>query len=251
MVRRTARPAEPATIRIGTAGWSIPRTSRDRFPAEGTTLERYAAMLNAAEINSSFYRPHMPSTYERWAASVPDGFRFSVKLPKTISHTARLANSEPLLDAFLAECGALGHRLGCVLVQLAPKHTFDGDVARAFFTSLRERFSGAVAIEPRHPSWFEPEPDALLREMRVARVAADPPRDPRDGTPGGWSDLAYYRLHGSPRIYYSAYEENYLTALGTRLREHARAGHDVWCIFDNTTLGAAAANALDLALIAE
>ena len=40
-------------------------------------LERYARRLSAAEINSSFYRPHQRKTYERWAASVPDDFRFA------------------------------------------------------------------------------------------------------------------------------------------------------------------------------
>ena len=48
------------TLRIGTAGWSFPRTL-DGFPAEGSGLERYAARFNAVEINSSFYRPHQRS----------------------------------------------------------------------------------------------------------------------------------------------------------------------------------------------
>ena len=62
--------------RIGTAGWSIPRIHQVHFPAEGSHLARYAAVFSGAEINSSFYRPHRRSTYERWAASTPDGFRF-------------------------------------------------------------------------------------------------------------------------------------------------------------------------------
>jgi uncharacterized protein YecE (DUF72 family) len=69
----------PHDIRIGTAGWSFPRTLED-FPAEGTGLERYAAVFNGVEINSSFYRPHQRKTYERWAASTPAGFRFAVKV---------------------------------------------------------------------------------------------------------------------------------------------------------------------------
>ena len=75
---------------IGTAGWSLPAAHASAFPAEGSQLERYAAVLNCAEINSSFYRPHRPQTYERWAAGTPAGFRFAVKCPKQISHEARL-----------------------------------------------------------------------------------------------------------------------------------------------------------------
>jgi uncharacterized protein YecE (DUF72 family) len=77
-------PAAP--LHIGCAGWSLPRESWPHFAGTGTHLQRYAGQLNAAEINSSFYRPHQPATYERWAERVPTHFRFSVKLPKTITH---------------------------------------------------------------------------------------------------------------------------------------------------------------------
>jgi uncharacterized protein YecE (DUF72 family) len=63
-------------VRVGTAAWSIPKLHAHAFPAEGSHLERYGAILNAVEINSSFYRPHRRSTYERWAGAVPDDFRF-------------------------------------------------------------------------------------------------------------------------------------------------------------------------------
>ncbi|MFP5285145.1 MAG: DUF72 domain-containing protein, partial [Thermoanaerobaculia bacterium] len=69
---------------IGCAGWSLPRSERDHFPGTGSLLERYASRFPAVEINSSFHRPHRTSTYARWSASVPAGFRFSVKVPKTI-----------------------------------------------------------------------------------------------------------------------------------------------------------------------
>jgi uncharacterized protein YecE (DUF72 family) len=75
-----------AAVRIGTAAWSIPREHAAPFPVAGSHLERYAAVLNAVEINSSFYRPHRTATYERWAASVPEDFHFAVKIPKAITH---------------------------------------------------------------------------------------------------------------------------------------------------------------------
>jgi uncharacterized protein YecE (DUF72 family) len=85
-----------------------------------------------------------------------------------------------------------------------------------------------------------------LNNFEVARVAADPPRAEGDGEPGGWSGLAYFRLHGAPRIYYSSYEDDYLHALAGRLQSLQRARIPTWCIFDNTTLGAATSNALSL-----
>jgi uncharacterized protein YecE (DUF72 family) len=100
-----------------------------------------------------------------------------------------------------------------------------------------------VAAEPRHAGWFTPAADALLAEWRVARVAADPARVPAAAEPGGWPGNAYYRLHGSPRTYYSAYDAAFLDALAPRL---AAAPAGAWCIFDNTALGAATADALGL-----
>jgi uncharacterized protein YecE (DUF72 family) len=236
----------PSKIHVGTAGWSIPRPQQARFPAGESLLARYAKVLPAVEINSTFYRPHRASTFERWAASVPRAFRFSVKIPNTITHDQQLARSSAELKKFLANLAPLGSRLGCLLVQLPPSLAFDVRVARTFFTALRKQFDRGVALEPRHASWFADPADHLLNKFKIARVAADPPRAEGDGKPGGWPGLAYFRLHGSPRIYYSSYENDYLDALAGRLQNLQRARIPTWCIFDNTTLGAATGNALSL-----
>jgi uncharacterized protein YecE (DUF72 family) len=123
---------------------------------------------------------------------------------------------------------------------------YNARVARAFFAGLRKRFDRGVAVEPRHPSWFDTRADQLLNDFEIARVAADPPRAGTDAKPGGWRGLAYFRLHGSPRIYYSSYEDDYLTALADELRGLRRRRIAAWCIFDNTTLGAGTSNALSL-----
>lgn len=230
---------------VGTAGWSLPRAVQEEFGGGGTHLVRYARVFHAAEINSSFHRPHRTSTWAKWAASVPDDFRFSVKLPKSITHGQKLVGVEALLDAFLAECAGLGGKLGCHLVQLPPSFAFDAVVAHGFFALMRSRVALPIALEPRHASWFTDEASALLVAHRIARVAADPARVPDAALPGGWDGLAYWRLHGSPRTYYSAYDSQSLTALAGSLRTSA-AARPTWCIFDNTASGAAAGNALDL-----
>ena len=203
------------SVRVGVAGWSLPKEHRERFPAEGSHLERYAARFPCVEINSSFYKPHRPTTYARWAASVPEDFRFSVKVPKVATHERRLVDVSDVLDSFLAEATQLGDKLGPLLVQLPPSLPFTAKVAEAFFTVLRDRFDGKVALEPRHPSWFESAAEQLVTKYRVARVAADPAVVPAAAEPGGWGDLVYYRLHGSPKVYYSTYADEYLEALAT------------------------------------
>ena len=230
--------------RIGTAGWAIPAASRDRFPAGGTGLERYAARFDAVEINSSFYRPHRRATYERWAAAVPDDFVFAVKLPKAISHGARLVGAEDLLTGFAEGVAGLGGKLGVILVQLPPSLALDVSVAEQFFAQFGKTIpAAAIVCEPRHASWFTGDANALLTGLRVARVAADPAILPIAGQPGGWPGLRYRRLHGSPTIYRSSYDAH---ALGTIAADMAPAGTRDWCIFDNTASGAAIANALTL-----
>lgn len=232
-----------SSVLLGTAGWSLPRDQWPAFPSVGTHLQRYAARLPAVEINTSFYRPHRPTTYARWAESVPEAFRFCVKVPKEITHERRLIDCDAALDRFLHECGHLGDKLGCLLVQLPPSLAYDPASAADFIEALRRRYTGAVAIEPRHPSWLAAEP--LLQQARIARVAADPAPFSEAAQPGGWAGLRYFRLHGSPRIYYSSYAEDWLDRLAERLAGEP-AQTPVWCIFDNTASGAATANTLAL-----
>jgi uncharacterized protein YecE (DUF72 family) len=232
-------------IRVGCAGWSVPKKHADRFPSEGTHLMRYASMFPAVEINSSFYKPHKPATYKKWAQSVPEDFRFAVKLPKEATHIRRLADTDDILACFLSEVTALGQNLGPLLVQLPPSLKYDAKVAETFFTTLRERFDGTVVLEPRHATWFTSPAEHLATTFRVARVTADPAVVAEAAVPGGWDGVVYYRLHGSPKIYYSDYPADDLGELSAKLSVAARSA-EVWCIFDNTADGAATANAFDL-----
>jgi uncharacterized protein YecE (DUF72 family) len=242
----SAEPARSGAVLVGCAGWTLPAPVQPAFPAEGSHLQRYAGRFPAVEINSSFHRPHRPTTYARWADSVPAGFRFCAKLPKTITHTQRLVDADEALDTFLSEAGGLGPALACLLVQLPPSLAFDREVGERFFTLLRSATPVPAVCEPRHATWFTPEVDALLDAWQVARVAADPARVPDAAEPGGWRGLTYYRLHGSPRTYYSSYDDAYLDAVAARIRQDMDAGREAWCIFDNTASGAATQNALDL-----
>ncbi|BDA83023.1 hypothetical protein Sa4125_05650 [Aureimonas sp. SA4125] len=233
-------------IRVGTAGWSLPAAVAERLASGGTHLQRYAAQLPVVEINSSFYRPHRRTTYERWAASVPADFRFSVKLPKAITHECRLRDCMPLVERFGDEIAGLGQKLGPVLVQLPPSFAFPGDIAEGVFEAASRVLRAELVLEPRHASWFSADVDLVLDRQRVSRVAADPARIPAAAVPGGWNRTAYFRLHGSPRIYDSPYSPDAIRRQSVDAALLAGTGAEVWIIYDNTMHGAATQNALDL-----
>jgi uncharacterized protein YecE (DUF72 family) len=239
----SGRPDDDAIV-IGTAGWNIPRRSGERFPGEGTHLQRYARSFRGTEINSSFHRPHARTTYQKWAAATPDGFRFAVKLPRTITHDARLMRPSALLARFLDETSGLGHKRGPILAQLPPSLEFDARIAGRFFDEIRRLYDGPLVCEPRHATWALSEAGKMLTHYRVARVAADPPRGPGFGEPGGWGGIVYFRLHGAPRTYWSPYSSQCLDTLASTLRTADSAA--VWCVFDNTASGVAIENALEL-----
>ncbi|MET0656132.1 MAG: DUF72 domain-containing protein [Pseudoxanthomonas sp.] len=236
----------PPRIRVGCAGWSIAREHAHLFGEGASALERYATRFHVTEINSSFYRPHQPKTYARWADSVPAGFRFSVKLPKSISHEQRLQRCAAPLDRFLDEIDGLGKKLGGLLVQLPPSLAFDARIASTFFGMLRRRTDIAIACEPRHASWFGAPAAALFERHSLSRVAADPAPCPEAAEPGAHGTWRYWRWHGSPRIYYSDYSEAALQDLARQASLAARPRIAPWIIFDNTAHGHATKNAARL-----
>jgi uncharacterized protein YecE (DUF72 family) len=218
---------------VGTAAWANPPRER---PQRGSAshLVHYSKSFNAVEINSSFYRSHRRETYERWRDITPAMFRFSVKMPGSITHECALRRCSRELQQFLSETSGLARKLGVVLVQLPASLAFETRVAGRFFDSLAALSSARVACEPRHTSWFTARADDLLQRHGIARVAADPSKNHGGTQPGGALNLAYYRLHGSPRTYYSAYSAEFLSHLATQIRGLNAVTRDVWCIFDNT-----------------
>lgn len=202
------------------------------------SLTRYSSLFNGVEINSTFYRRHKPTTFERWAHSVPANFRFSIKIPKEITHNRAMKNIAEPFDTFLEDIAPLGSKCGPLLCQLPPSLTFDADQITAAFKTLRRSHSGQLVIEARHKSWASAEALNLLKTYAIDRVLADPaPVWPAQ-------DFAqaprYVRLHGTPKIYYSKYTEEEISAFSKLLAP------DSWCVFDNTASGAAIENALTM-----
>lgn len=168
-------------------------------------------------------------------------------MPRTITHDGKLTCAPELLTEFLREIRSLDKKLGPVLVQTPPGLEFETKKVSKFFSLLRQHYLGDVVCEPRHSSWFVERADRCLREFQVARVASDPACVPAAAAPGGFPELTYFRLHGSPRPYYSRYPHEFVKRLAAKLEELATAAK-VWCVFDNTASGWAIENALQLSM---
>ena len=231
-------------FRIGTAGWATPREEHHARPTGMSHLENYAGIFNCVEINSSFYRHHRRETYERWAVTTGRSFRFSVKIPRSVSHDAALRGSVKELDEFVVSVRGLGAKLAVLLLQLPGRLDWQRRVVQRFFGRLQDRIEVPVVCEPRHPSWCCASAERLFERLGVSWVCADPVRVCHNRSVAG--RIRYYRLHGSPRVYWSSYTESALSALAMQIQEDRRSAQQVWCIFDNTAAGAAWNNAQTL-----
>jgi uncharacterized protein YecE (DUF72 family) len=170
-----------------------------------------------------------------------------VKIPHALTHQGQLNGESEDLETFLATVRGLGSKLGVLLVQLPPSLEFDLTATSGFFAALQRGSHARLACEPRHVSWACESAEALLVRLDICRVASDPPPFPHADEPAGARTTTYYRLHGSPRIYYSSYGMERIQTLADQLTRAAEAGSEVWCIFDNTAHGHALENALTLA----
>jgi uncharacterized protein YecE (DUF72 family) len=229
-------------IRVGVAGWSNPPAMQaERDPGQ-THLSCYAAHFSCVEINSSFYRPHQNATYARWRNETPPHFRFSVKMPRSVTHERHLKRCGTEVARFCEEIAHLEQKLAAVLVQLPPVLEYDARTVRSFFRSIPPLRDMKVVCEPRHSTWFTSSAEETLRELGVSRVAADPARYPAARTPGGARRFAYFRWHGTPHLYYSKYSDSQIADFADLVLDSNAT--EAWCMFDNTARYAAWDDAL-------
>lgn len=248
-------------IRIGISGWRYPPWRGAFYPQglpQRRELEYAAARLATIELNGSFYSLQRPSSYQQWAAQTPEGFVFSIKGSRFVTHMLRLRGVETALANFFASgVLALGPKLGPVLWQLPARHVYDPDELAAFFNALPRttRLAAVLAeqhddrlkepawtqvdadvslrhvLEVRHPSFETAECLNLLRRHDIGIVIAD--------TAGRWpqidavtTDVVYVRLHGDQELYASGYSDEALGQWAERVRRWSAYG-DVYVYFDN------------------
>ena len=161
-------------IRAGTSGYSYKEWKGSFYPAKiapSEMLAYYAERLSAVEINNTFYRMPRREVVESWARSVPETFRFAVKVSQRITHRKRLADVEEELDYLLDQLAPLGPRLGLLLVQLPPNLPADLARLERFLDHLAAR--ARAAFEFRHASWLAEPVLACLRDRGAALVASE------------------------------------------------------------------------------
>lgn len=252
----------PGDVRVGISGWTYAPWRGVYYPtglAHRRELEYASRRFTSIEVNGSFYSLQKPRSWQAWREQTPDGFLFSVKGGRFITHMKKLRDVEtPLANFFASGLLALGDKLGPVLWQLPPNLGFDEARLRDFLRRLPrttteaarlaelhdERLEGRSvtttdadrplrhAMEVRHPSFDSQAFLDLLREQEVAVVTAD--------TAGKWpllleptTDLAYVRLHGEAELYVSGYDEASLRRWADRVRGWQERGCDVVVYFDN------------------
>jgi uncharacterized protein YecE (DUF72 family) len=233
---------------IGTSGLVLPVPNKQHFPDEfraGTRLTYYASLFNSIEVNSSFYKVPRAATYAKWASEVPEGFRFTVKLWRGITHEPGLEFVEQDVDRFLSAAKELGKKRGCLLVQLPPGARADKS---AQLERLLERIGAAdaaggwrVAVEFRHRDWYRPETAELLERYKAGMVLHDMPASKREN-PAGRTLFIYIRYHGVAGDYKGGYGEEHLLRDATRMKGWLQEEREVYVYFNNT-IGDALLNA--------
>lgn len=158
-------------LRVGCSGWSYqdwvgsfyPRGSQPR-----DFLKLYSSVFNAVEIDSSFYRIPNQFMISLWKRNTPDGFTFTAKFPKKITHDSKLQGVSDILSYLYRTLSAFGDKLGALVVQLPPSFKYDKDFpAMEKFTSELDA-SFRHAIEFRHKSWFRKETYDLLKGRNIS-----------------------------------------------------------------------------------
>jgi uncharacterized protein YecE (DUF72 family) len=230
-------------IHIGCSGW-VYRDWRERFYPRGLPqsrwLEHYAATFETVELNTTFYRLARPAAVERWVEQTPPSFVFAAKASRYLTHMKRLTDLGRGVERFYAAIEPLvaAGRLGPVIWQLPERFHRDDERLAGALAALPP---GRHAFEFRHPSWFAPEVEALLRRHEVALAVGDTPRRPFQ-THALTADWTLVRFHWGARGARGNYSETELRAWAARLREWSR-DVEVHAYFNNDWEGFAPRNA--------
>lgn len=223
----------------GTSGLNLP-VPRLQYPhefREKSRLHYYASLFNSIEINSIFYKLPRASTVANWAASVPDNFRFTFKVSKSITHVRNLQFARKEVHDFIRVVEHIGEKKACLLAQFPPSLKIDQlDHLQRLVESLAEatyQRNWKLAIEFRDPSWYEREVYEVLEEHGAALVIQDIPGSatPLNDVRG---DFIFVRFHGPEPRYRGDYSDEFLKRYAGYIKEWLNDGKTVFAYFNNT-----------------
>lgn len=198
----------------------------------------YAQHFNTVEINASFYNLPKLALLKRWWKLSPPDFRFTMKAPRTITHFKKFKDIGNELEEFYQLCvDGLEEKLGCILFQLPPAIHFDGALLDSICTQLSNNYQNV--IEFRHSSWWQESVYQKLRASNITFCSVSYPGLPT--TIVQTSNVLYTRLHGVPKLYYSAYSTDELKLVTAQIKQCT--ADTAYTYFNNTAALEAISNA--------
>lgn len=227
----------PASFYSGTSNLVSP-LKRSEYPVEfsgASRLTYYASLFSSVEINASFYRLPKAATVEKWGKSVPDDFRFTFKAPKGVTHAKDLQFNSEELELFAETVESVGDKKGCLLVQLPPKVSREKEEElTGLLECLSDNAEGwKIAVEFRHPSWYNRSVYRLLQGYGAAMVEHDLPQSATPKIEVAESFM-YLRFHGPESAYRGSYADAVLDGYANRIAGWLKDGKEVYVYFNNT-----------------
>lgn len=228
---------------IGCSGFHYKEWKEAFYPpklAQSKWFHYYTQHFNTLELNVTFYRFPTLKSLQVWNDKSPEGFSFSSKVPRSITHFKKFVDTERMMDDFycLLKEG-LGNKLSCVLTQLPPQFKYSEDGLERILQQLNPGFNNV--IEFRHESWWRQDVMDLLSQHRVSFCGVSFPKiiydDAIINVP-----LAYYRFHGVPKLFYSEYDISFVEKIYQQVISHPKVT-EAFIYFNNTASMAALHNA--------
>ncbi len=218
---------------------------QSEYPIEfagASRLTYYASLFSSVEINATFYKLPKIATVEKWEKSVPNDFRFTFKVPKGVTHAKQLQFGTEDLEVFAETVDRVGDKRGCLLVQLPPKVSREKEEELAgLLECLTDNAKGwRIAVEFRHPSWYDRAVYRLLQGYGIGLVEHDIPKSATPKIEIG-NSFFYLRFHGPEGTYRGSYEDDILYGHANRIASWLKDGKEVYAYFNNT-MGAALGN---------
>ncbi|MDF2940863.1 MAG: hypothetical protein K0R66_1505 [Gammaproteobacteria bacterium] len=216
-------------IHIGCSGYQYKEWKGGFYPerlAQSKWLAYYAERFNSVEINSSFYRFPQASSLEKWYKQVPDGFTYSLKAPRFITHYHKFIDSQRMLNDFYRLADILQEKLGCILFQLPESLSYNEDLLNRMLDQLDPRYKNV--IEFRHPSWWQ---DTVYQALKRAKVSFCQLSGPKEFNQAPIDQLFYLRFHGS-QGWYCGSHANELKAWFNKIKDSK--AQEAWIYFNNT-----------------
>ncbi len=235
-----------ATVKVGCSGFMYDHW-RGVFYPEGISKKQwfqyYTGVFDTVELNVTFYRLPKRESFAGWYEKSPQGYTFSIKGSRYITHIKRLKGPEEAVERFFDVAVNLRDKLSVVLWQFPPGFGLDYNRLKNFLYLLRG-YGVRHAFEFRHPDWIVPEVTSLLREEGHALCMADWPEFINELPVT--ADFVYMRRHGHGGRYDSCYSVKELRKDASRIKGYLKRGLDVYMYFNNDAFGYAPKNAVEL-----